>query len=117
MRRSFGILSVTLLIATIANAKSPDVARGKILFETRACIGCHTVGSEGTGTAGPNLTGVTKKRKTAWLRNWIKNPDSMRDDPIIKKYSIAYPFPMPAAGLSDAEVADIIVYLSTASKR
>jgi len=54
-----------------------DPARGKESFETRGCMGCHSVG-EGEnlvgGTFAANLTRVGEKANYDYLVRWIHNP-------------------------------------------
>ncbi|MFB3921337.1 MAG: c-type cytochrome [Terriglobia bacterium] len=56
---------------------SGDPARGKESFETRGCMGCHSVG-EGSnmvgGTFAANLTRVGEKDNYDYLVRWIHNP-------------------------------------------
>ncbi len=93
------------------HAWAADAENGKKLFATRGCVACHSLGSGEASKTGPDLEGVTKIRKASWLKSWIKNPDRMRNDPIIKKLTAQYSTPMPATGLSDQEVEDIVAYL------
>jgi hypothetical protein len=57
--------------------KPGDATRGKELFETRGCLGCHSVG-EGSSTLGgsfaANLTRVGEKDNYEYLVRWIHNP-------------------------------------------
>jgi cytochrome c2 len=54
-----------------------DVAKGKESFETRGCMGCHSVG-EGDARVGgsfaANLTRVGEKANYDYLVRWIHNP-------------------------------------------
>lgn len=54
-----------------------DAAKGKELFETRGCMGCHSVG-EGNdkvgGTFAANLTRVGEKANYEYLVRWVHNP-------------------------------------------
>jgi len=58
-------------------APKGDAARGKELFETRGCLGCHSIG-EGSerqgGDFAANLTRVGEKANYDYLFRWIKNP-------------------------------------------
>jgi mono/diheme cytochrome c family protein len=57
--------------------KSGDATRGKELFETRGCLGCHGVG-EGEkalgGSFAANLSRVGEKDHYDYLVRWIHNP-------------------------------------------
>ncbi|TAK83154.1 MAG: c-type cytochrome, partial [Aquabacterium sp.] len=47
------------------------VVRGKHLWETRNCIGCHTLLGEGAYFA-PELGNVYKRRGPEFIKAWIK---------------------------------------------
>lgn len=55
-----------------AAALSPAVVRGKHLWETRNCIGCHTLLGEGAYFA-PELGNVYKRRGPDFIKAWIKS--------------------------------------------
>lgn len=56
-----------------SNAASitPQVADGKRVWETRNCIGCHTLLGEGAYFA-PELGNVYKRRGPDFIKAWIK---------------------------------------------
>lgn len=88
------------------------VSAGKRVFETTACINCHTVsGTAANGRFGPDLTHLMSRSTLASgaagntpanLRLWIQNPDA------IKRGSL-----MPAMKLSDADLDAVTAYLET----
>jgi cytochrome c oxidase subunit 2 len=94
--------------ARVTGAVSP----GRKIFETTACINCHTVaGTVADGRFGPDLTHLMSRdtiasgaapNTPANLRLWIRNPDALK--PGSK---------MPAMGLSDQEVDAVTEYLQT----
>lgn len=54
-----------------------DGARGKELFETRGCLGCHAIGdadSQTGGTFAANLQRVGEKANYEYIVRWIHNP-------------------------------------------
>ncbi len=51
---------------------SPSVIRGKHLWETRNCIGCHTLLGEGAYFA-PELGNVYQRRGPDFIKVWIKS--------------------------------------------
>ena len=61
--------------------ESPSVARGKVQFEIRGCLACHTHEGTPAGEAmqGPNLSNLAKKINTEkgklWLRSWLLEPN------------------------------------------
>ena len=50
---------------------TPAVVRGKHLWETRNCIGCHTLLGEGAYFA-PELGNVYERRGPDFIKGWIK---------------------------------------------
>ena len=53
-----------------AEAITPSVVAGKKLWETRNCIGCHTLLGEGAYFA-PELGNVYKRRGPDFIKAWI----------------------------------------------
>ena len=86
----------------------PAVAKGKQLFTSLACAGCHTVQGLTGGKVGPELTHEATKKKPiadvagldvneANLKKWIANPPGIKPGTV-----------MPNLGL-DADTIDAIV--------
>lgn len=79
--------------------------RGKELFETRGCMGCHAVG-EGDAAQGSsfaaNLSRVGEKVRYDYLVPWIHNPQERQPLSV-----------MPSLRLSMQETRDIASYLVT----
>ncbi len=67
----------TALTDKLPTAPKGDATRGRELFETRGCLGCHSIG-EGSemqgGDFAANLTRVGEKVNYDYLFRWIKNP-------------------------------------------
>ena len=88
------------------------VAAGKRVFETTACINCHSInGTVANGRFGPDLTHLMSRSTIAAgaalntpenLRLWIQNPDA------IKRGSL-----MPAMQLSKSDLDALMGYLET----
>ena len=88
------------------------VSRGRRLFETTACINCHTVaGTAANGRFGPDLTHLMSRETIASgaapntrqnLRLWIENPDAIKPGSL-----------MPAMQLERQELDDLTGYLLT----
>jgi cytochrome c oxidase subunit 2 len=88
------------------------VAAGRRVFETQACMNCHTIsGTVATGRFGPDLTHLMSRDTLAagattnteeHLREWIRNPD------IYKPGSL-----MPAMQLNEQQLDEVTAYLST----
>jgi len=89
-----------------------NVAAGRRVFETTACINCHAVrGTVADGRFGPDLTHMMSRRTIASgaadntkanLRLWIQNPDAIKTGSL-----------MPAMQLSNADLDALVDYLET----
>ena len=85
-------------------------SQGATLFQTRGCIGCHTIG--GGRLTGPDLQGVTERREAGWIMAMIVNPDSMlKVDPEARKLFAEYMTPMLSMGLTRDEARAIYEHL------
>lgn len=85
------------------------VQKGKDNFTNKGCIACHTIG--GGKLSGPDLLGVTKRREEEWLKQWLKNPETMlQTDPIAKEMLKEFYVPMPNLALNDEEIEQLIIY-------
>jgi cytochrome c oxidase subunit II len=88
------------------------VSQGQRIFETTACINCHTVaGTVANGQFGPNLTHLMSRDTIGAgaalntpenLRRWILNPDAIKPGSL-----------MPAMQLNDQELDALTAYLET----
>jgi cytochrome c oxidase subunit 2 len=88
------------------------VAQGRRVFETTACINCHTVsGTVANGHFGPDLTHLMSRDTIAAgaaentpqnLRLWIENPDAIKPGSL-----------MPAMQLNDQDLDSLSAYLET----
>ena len=86
-------------------------ASGEEIFKTK-CTLCHTYG-EGN-RIGPDLKGVTAKRKPDWLKNMIKDPGNwVKKDPDAQKLFEEFKkVPMVLVPpLKDDEIKVVIDYL------
>ena len=91
-------------------SKQGAAAAGQRVFESTACVNCHTVsGTTAKGIFGPDLTHLMTRDTIAagaapnnpeTLRLWIKNPDAFK--PGSK---------MPAMGLSDRDLDAVTAYM------
>ncbi len=90
----------------------PRVAVGRSVFETQACMNCHTIsGTAATGRFGPDLTHLMSRATLASgamdnnaenLRLWIKDPSTFKSGSL-----------MPAMQLSDEQLDQVTTYLLT----
>ncbi len=93
-------------------ATDAAVVAGRHVFETQACINCHTIsGTVGTGRFGPDLSHLMSRTTLAAgaventpqdLREWIRQPDSIKPGSL-----------MPAMNLNDQQLDELTAYLST----
>lgn len=98
---------------TLENRAAGNAERGKELFETRGCMGCHSMG-EGDekqgGTFAANLTRVGEKTNFNFLVRWILDPAVVTGDNGQQAHMIPL---MPNLRLSTDEARDIASYLMT----
>ena len=91
-----------------------NATQGKELFETRGCMGCHSMG-EGDqkfgGTFAANLSRVGEKTNYNYLVRWIHNPHEFTPDPDLGPDDIQLKPIMPNLRLSWEEARDIASYL------
>jgi cytochrome c oxidase subunit 2 len=95
-----------------AAQQDPAVAAGRRVFETQACMNCHTIsGTAATGKFGPDLTHLMSRATLASgamdntpanLHQWLKSPDSFKRGAL-----------MPAMQLSDEQLDEVTAYLDT----
>ena len=99
-----------------ASADSALVARGKNLFATRTCAGCHKFG---TKMVGPDLTGVDKRRSHEWLVRFLKNTSQMltSDSTAIALLKQWKGSRMPQPKLDDQEIDAVLAYVASAGAK
>ncbi len=93
-------------------AHDEAVASGRRIFETTACVNCHTVtGTNANGRFGPDLTHLMSRATIAAgaapntdekLRLWIQTPDAIKPGSL-----------MPAMQLNEADTDALVRYLET----
>lgn len=85
---------------TNAENITPEVDRGKRIWEKNNCMGCHTLFGEGAYYA-PELTKAYERRGEAWLRIFLRDPEAM--------------FPgerkMQNYNFTEDEISDVIAFL------
>jgi len=82
-------------------AASPATSAGRALFLTNGCLACHGKNAQGTHFA-PSLIGITKKYPPAQLTDLLHHP---------KKAMRAGG--MPAVTVNDAQMKQLVAYLSS----
>lgn len=55
---------------------TPQVVRGKNLFDKSNCMGCHTILGEGAYYA-PELTKVYQTKGADWIKNMLTDPEAV----------------------------------------
>jgi cytochrome c oxidase subunit 2 len=90
----------------------PDARAGRRVFETTACINCHTVrGTVANGRFGPDLTHLMSRATIASgaaentpdkLRLWLRNPDAIKPGSL-----------MPAMQLGDTDLEALVRYMQS----
>jgi len=84
---------------------TPEVVRGKHLWEVNNCIGCHTLLGEGAYFA-PELGNVYKRRGGEFIKAWIK----------LQPTGAPGRRQMPQFNLSDQELDDMVAFLKWTSE-
>ena len=88
--------------------------RGQELFETRGCLGCHSIGEGDSrigGTFAANLSRVGEKMNYDYMVRWIRDPAEVTPDPDVPDEMRPRPV-MPSLRLTTRESRDIATYLS-----
>ncbi len=93
-------------------AAGASAAEGRMVFETTACLNCHTVrGTVGNGLYGPDLTHLMSRETIAAgaepntperLRAWVRDPNVLKPGAL-----------MPAMQLDDRKLDALVAYLLT----
>lgn len=115
MKKS-GILLLSILLILYSYISygidlPPEAEKGEALF-LQKCSSCHTIGKG--RLLGPDLMGVTERRSSDWLEEFISDPQKLIDkkDPIALKLLEDYKIKMPPSGLNREDVKLIISFLS-----
>jgi cytochrome c oxidase subunit 2 len=92
--------------------RDPAVTEGRRIFDSTACVNCHTVtGSGASGRFGPDLTHLMSRDTLAsgaapntrsYLRQWIQNPGTIKPGAL-----------MPAMNLGDEDLDRVTAYMLT----
>jgi nitric oxide reductase subunit C len=101
----FSLIFVLLTVDTLreiparqnSDQLTESVVRGKMIWDSENCMGCHTILGEGAYYA-PELTRVVERRGRPWLEIFLKDPDAMYPG---QRRMVQYDF-------SDEQIADVI---------
>lgn len=104
-----------------------DPARGKQIYSSQSCIGCHYVNGNpaSLGKIGPNLTHFGSRNTLGaglfpndarTLAYWIKNTRKMKPGVVmptlgLNEYDPVTKMQVKQGGLTDQQIADIVAYL------
>jgi nitric oxide reductase subunit C len=105
----FGLIFVFLTIDTLreiparqnSDALTEQVVRGKHIWDSKNCMGCHTILGEGAYYA-PELTKVVDRRGKEWIALFLKDPEAMFPG---QRRMVQYDF-------DDQQIADVIAFLA-----
>ena len=107
--------SEAIVVIPTGEINAEIAGRGELLFQSKGCIGCHTVG--GGRLTGPDLQGVTERRSLDWFVAMVIDPDSMlREDPAARELFAEYMTPMMNIGVIADEAAALYEYLRRESQ-
>lgn len=84
---------------------TPEVVRGKHIWETNNCIGCHTLLGEGAYFA-PELGNVYKRRGPDFIKGWMQAQPT--GAPGRRQ--------MPQFNLNEQQLTDLVAFLKYASE-
>jgi mono/diheme cytochrome c family protein len=98
---------------SLMNVDTTDtVAYGATLFQTRGCVGCHTLESAGaTGDEGPNLSHIASRADADYIRESILTPNAVIADDCPEGACPAGLMPQYGSILTPAQVDALVAYL------
>lgn len=95
--------------STYGAAPSGDAEKGKLLFESVGCQGCHVSDPkaerhvmDGWRQHGPNLIGLREKTSPEWIAAWLRDPKKINPETR-----------MPNLRLSEEEIGNLVAFLTT----
>lgn len=109
----FGAIFVFLTIDTLGEIPerqrseflTESVVRGKMIWDSGNCMGCHTILGEGAYYA-PELTRVVDRRGEAWIRVFLRDPEAMYPG---QRRMVQYDF-------TEEEITDVIAFFDWIGK-
>lgn len=104
------IMSWQLVLPASAGSLHQSAEEGAQIYQ-QSCQACHSIGKG--DMVGPDLQGVTQRRDTAWLVQFITQPDVVlaSGDTVAQELLQKYGVPMPNLGITDAQAQSLIAYL------
>ena len=111
VKRRVALVGAVLMLSTVpallgaapiaAQERDPRAGRGEQVWVSQGCYGCHLIGKFGT-PIGPELSRVGAKYGASYLRQWLRDPESVRPT--------AH---MPKLELSAEEIESLAAYLAS----
>lgn len=109
----FSVIFLVLTVDTLrqiperqnSDLMTAEVVRGKMIWDSENCMGCHTILGEGAYYA-PELTRVVERRGAEWIRIFIRDPAAMYPG---KRRMVQYDF-------SEDEISEVIAFLDWIGK-
>ena len=116
-RKHTAMVLIALAFGIVISAHAQSIQEGQTLFGAK-CYSCHNIGS-GDKT-GPDLKGITTRRTTQWLAEFINGPASMNSkgdaaaNDLFKRFS---PTVMPDQGLAQGQIDSILMMIDDLTKK
>ncbi len=88
--------------ATVAYMLHPAVRAGAQVYTENDCASCHKIRGEGN-SSGPDLSFIGKARQMTWMRQYIRDPDSLNPDSTMP----------PFKSLTEEELDHLVAYLES----
>ncbi len=109
----FSVIFIMLTVDTLrqiperqnSDLMTESVVRGKHIWDSSNCMGCHTILGEGAYYA-PELTRVVDRRGEEWIRIFLRDPEAMYPG---KRRMVNFHF-------SEEEITDVIAFLDWIGK-
>lgn len=117
--------NVLICLALVFSVNTLAFDAGKYFQKT--CTQCHTIG--GGDKIGPDLAGLSKRRKVDWIVKFVNYPDGMingdeeeagyeKPDALAKKVYAAYkPQMMAEQEMTKAQVEAVLKYIDSKKKQ
>ena len=97
----------------LAGAQSKEgIELGMLLFQTRGCSGCHSLGDLSTSSIGPDLTEYASNATVAQITESIVNPDAEISEDCAGQPCAERQMPNFGDILDDREIEALVKFLS-----
>jgi mono/diheme cytochrome c family protein len=113
MKRFFlAVAGVAFLSVAAPGAQTPEIDKGKALYDQHKCSTCHVIAGKGTPKIASALDGVGKKLPAGDLKKWLTDTAAM-EAKLAKKPMVKMSDFMKAKKFNDAEVTALVAYLQS----